>query len=116
MAKGRKTGGRRPGSRNRVTFDARTLALPYAPASMELLATMAGLTSEPGSDNDAVRVACAKEILDRAYGKATQQIAGDPQHPIVHEFVWGGALTDVLDSAPDAEPDIVWNGNGHDHG
>jgi hypothetical protein len=71
MAKGRKTGGRALGTPNKVTGDVRALAREYGPEAIAALARMAGLTQAPGAESEAVRVACLKEILDRAYGKGT---------------------------------------------
>ena len=32
--------------------------------------------------NEQARIAAAKEILDRGYGKATQPLANDPENPL----------------------------------
>ena len=45
------------------------------------------------SKADQVQVAAAKEILDRAYGKAPQAIVGDADAPPIKttlEVLWGG--------------------------
>jgi len=119
MAKGHKTGGRKAGTPNKITAELRTdvrlLAMPYGPRSIELLAAMAGLTRKRPADSEMVRVACAKELLERAYGKATQPIGSDPDRPVV--FQWA---TPVLTAAVDAARDVTVaferpNGaNGHD--
>jgi hypothetical protein len=54
------------------------LALEYGPSATEALARMAGLTQAPGAESEAVRVACLKELLARAYGKGTLPIPDDP--------------------------------------
>ena len=64
-----KTGGRRPGSHNKVTRDLRELAQPYGP---DAVMTLARIMSE--SDNETAKIAAAKELLDRGYGKAKQYI------------------------------------------
>jgi Family of unknown function (DUF5681) len=47
------------------------------------------------ADDPRVQLAAAREILDRAWGKPTQLLGGDPEQPIRHEHqVDLGALTD----------------------
>jgi hypothetical protein len=72
-AKGQpKTGGRQKGTPNRATADVRALAQDYGPDAIKTLAElMEKATSEQA------RVAAARELLDRAYGKAAQQLAVD---------------------------------------
>jgi hypothetical protein len=67
MAKGVKTGGRVRGTPNKITADIRALAQNHAPEAIAMLATI--LTT---SENDSARIAAAKELLDRGYGKSTQ--------------------------------------------
>jgi hypothetical protein len=74
MAKGRKTGGRRPGSLNKATADIRELARNYGP---EALVELARLAKEAASET--ARVAAIKEILDRAYGKSPQAVTLDSE-------------------------------------
>jgi hypothetical protein len=78
MAKGVKTGGRVRGTPNKITADIRALAQNHAPEAKAMLATI--LTT---SENDSARIAAAKELLDRGYGKSTQAVEmsgkdGDP--------------------------------------
>lgn len=54
---------------NKVTSDVRVAALQYGPQAIETLAKIM-LTGE----SDKAKVAAAKEILDRAYGKSPQAI------------------------------------------
>lgn len=87
MAKGRKTGGRKPGSRNKATAEVKELARNYAPEAFASLVQIA----KSGS-SEAARVAAIREILDRAYGKAPQAITGDGDGgPVKHvlEVLWG---------------------------
>ena len=72
MAKGRKTGGRKPGSVNKATADIRELAQNYAP---EALVELARLAKEAVSES--ARIAAIREILDRAYGKSPQAVMLD---------------------------------------
>ena len=68
--------GRPKGATSKVTQDVRELALIYGPAAMQELAR---LSLEAVSE--ATRVAAAKEVLDRAYGRAPQPAqGGDDEH------------------------------------
>lgn len=68
--------GRKKGSPNKSTAEVKALAQQYAPAA---LAELARLTLE--AESEAARVGAIKELLDRAYGKATQPISGDDDAP-----------------------------------
>ena len=63
--KGKKTGGRQPGSLNKITADIRELAGQHGPAVIAELARLA-----TGADSEQARVSACKEVLDRAYGKS----------------------------------------------
>jgi hypothetical protein len=67
-----KTGGRRKGVPNKATAEIRALAQQNASAAMAELVRLA-----TKAKSEQTRVAAIKEILDRAYGKATQPIAND---------------------------------------
>src|SRR5262245_18655617 len=75
--KGRKTGGRRPGSLNKVTADVKAAASKYGPKALKRLAWLMD-----NAVSHAAQVAACKELLDRAYGKAPQAIVGDPDNPV----------------------------------
>jgi hypothetical protein len=64
--------GRPKGALNKATKEIKELALPYAPDAVGILA---GLMRS--ADSSSARVAAAKELLDRAYGKAPQALDGD---------------------------------------
>ncbi|SEJ55818.1 hypothetical protein [Frateuria terrea] len=65
-----KTGGRKPGSRNKATADVKAAAQEYGEEAVCMLAQiMRGAEMPP-----AARVSAAKELLDRGYGKAPQTI------------------------------------------
>lgn len=67
----RPNSGRKKGSPNKVTAEVRALAQQYGEKAISMLAElMVNGQTESG------RIAAAKEILDRAYGKATQLIEG----------------------------------------
>lgn len=67
MAKGFKSGGRRPGTLNRVTRDVRALANEY---TTEAVAVLVDLMRH--AENEATRLAASRELLDRAVGKPVQ--------------------------------------------
>ena len=104
MAQGgkREGAGRKLGVPNKVTAEVMELAGKYGPKAVDALAVLAGLKADgkaKPAESDAARVAALKEILDRAYGKATQTIAGDPEHPLktVQEIVLRGVRSDSRD-------------------
>ena len=63
-----KTGGRRPGSRNKTPSPIKAIAAEYG---VEAIKKLAHLMRE--GDNEQTQRAACSELLDRAYGKATQQ-------------------------------------------
>jgi hypothetical protein len=63
--------GRPKGVKNKVSQDVRALAGEYGPKALKTLAEIMECKKSPA----AARVSAAKEILDRAYGKAPQPIA-----------------------------------------
>jgi len=67
-----KTGGRQKGTPNKATAALRDIARQYTEEAVEALV---GILRD--GETDAAKVAAAKEILDRGYGKATTVIAGD---------------------------------------
>lgn len=69
MAVGKKTGGRTKGTPNKVTADIRAAAQKHGEEALVILATI--MTT---SENDQARIAAAKELLDRGYGKSTQAV------------------------------------------
>ncbi|TAJ89722.1 hypothetical protein [Reyranella sp.] len=71
MAAGRKTGGRVKGVPNKATAQLKALAQKH---TSEALKTLASIMK--GGDSDSARVAAAKELLDRGYGKPAQAIVG----------------------------------------
>jgi hypothetical protein len=64
--------GRRAGTPNKKTADIKALAFKSAPDAIKELSRLA-----KHSQNEAVRVAAAKELLDRAIGKAVQPHSGE---------------------------------------
>ena len=74
--------GRRKGVPNKATIEIKELARAYGPTAIAELARLAGLTNQPGSENEGTRVAAIKELIDRGYGKATQPISGADGGPL----------------------------------
>jgi len=72
MAKGVKTGGRQKGVSNKATTDLKAVARQYTPQAIDTLVRLM-----QREDSPATQLGAVKEIFDRAYGKATQPIAGD---------------------------------------
>ena len=68
----REGAGRKKGVPNKATASLRDIAREYTQEA--LLALVSVLRDESG----AAKVAAAREILDRGYGKATTVLAGDP--------------------------------------
>lgn len=95
MAKGQKTGGRTKGVPNKATKDIKELARAHGP---EVIEGFWRLFRE--ADSDAARIAAGRELLDRAYGKATQPVSGDDDAPaikVVSEIVLRGVRSDARD-------------------
>jgi hypothetical protein len=69
MAKGRKTGGRVAGTPNKATAEVRDLAREYTPV---VIAELARLAVE--AESEQARVAACNALLDRGYGKPSQEI------------------------------------------
>lgn len=78
---GERRGGRQKGVPNKATRDIKALAGKHTPEALKTLVSIM-----QGSKSDAARVAAAKELLDRAYGRPAQAIT-DPD---------GGPLTVVI--------------------
>ena len=81
--KGRKTGGRVKGVPNKATREIKALAQQYTD---QALATLVQVMQ--ASESDAARVAAARELLDRGYGKSTQAVTGEGGGPMKLELSW----------------------------
>lgn len=77
-----KTGGRAKGTPNKATADIKAIAQKYTATAIEELVKV--LTT---SESDPARVAAAREILDRGYGKPSQAISGDPDGPAIEHTI-----------------------------
>lgn len=69
MAAGKKTGGRKKGTPNKVTQDIKLLAEPYGP---EAIARLYALMT--AGESEQVQIAAARELLDRGFGKPAQAL------------------------------------------
>jgi hypothetical protein len=77
-----KTGGRALGTLNKVTREIKELACPYGPEALGALVEVMRSNDSPA----AARIAAAREVLDRAYGKPAPGInpaGADDQMPIL---------------------------------
>lgn len=79
-AKRPKTGGRVKGARNKATAKIKDLAQPYGAEALDVLATI--MRDVEVSEN--ARVSAAKELLDRAFGKAPQAHTGEDGGAVEH--------------------------------
>ena len=61
--------GRPKGALNKATADIKAIAQPYAPEAIETLRKIMRT-----SQTDAARVAAARELLDRGFGRAPQTV------------------------------------------
>lgn len=78
---GERRGGRQKGVPNKVSRELKELARQYTDDALNALVEVLG------SDSDAARVAAARELLDRGYGKASQIIGSDPNNPMPTGFI-----------------------------
>ena len=81
----RKTGGRKKGTPNKVTKDAKILANGYGKEAIQILVDIMR-----NGRSEQVKVSAAREVLDRAYGKAPQaiQLSGEDGGPITFRVVY----------------------------
>ena len=82
----------------------REAARSYSPAGIQRLAQLAGLTEHPPAEHEAVQVACIAQLLDRAWGKPTQVVAGDDRQPLLIDFRWADARPEPVVTADAAAP------------
>jgi len=69
MANGFKSGGRTKGTPNKSTAELKSIAQEHTDKAIEVLVSI--MTE---SENDQAKIAAAKELLDRGYGKSSQYI------------------------------------------
>lgn len=75
-----KTGGRVAGTPNKATADIKALAQEHCITAITMLATI--MTT---SESDQAKIAAAKELLDRGFGKSLQgvELTGKDGGPVV---------------------------------
>jgi hypothetical protein len=117
--------GRKKGNLNKATREVKEIARPYGPGAVKVLAQLAGLIDgQPPAESEPARIMACRELLDRAYGKATVLIAGDEERgPIKYEFFWGpatpggkGVPLNQPHPAPDSPPTIEAEPEPEDNG
>lgn len=80
--------GRPKGALNKATAEVKDLAQAFGPIAIHRLAALAGLVPGPDgapkgmAQSERAQVAALIHLLDRAYGKPTQTIAGEPENPV----------------------------------
>lgn len=72
-----KTGGRKAGTPNKATAEIKIAARELSPAATKRLKKLLE------SENESVALGAIREVYDRAFGKATQPIAGDDDMPAI---------------------------------
>jgi hypothetical protein len=85
---GERRGGRQKGVKNATTTDIKAVASLHGKEAIDKLVNLM-----KGADSEQVQVAAAREILDRAYGKAPQAIVGSEDGPPIKtilEVLWAG--------------------------
>jgi hypothetical protein len=70
-----------PGGRPRVIAELRDLARAHAPEALEELARLA-----MKAKSETARIAAIRELLDRAYGRATQYVAAENDKPDLNDL------------------------------
>ena len=100
MAKGRKTGGRGKGTRNKVTAEIKAALQKHGDELVEALLKLAR------SDDEKVRLGAIKECLDRGWGKPAQavQIKGDPDSPVIFNLRLGDGMKTIDGGAVEVLP------------
>jgi hypothetical protein len=80
-----KTGGRQLGTLNLATREIKELAQRHAPGAVNELVRLAHKAK-----SEQARIAAIKEILDRAYGKATEPLRHSGEMALTHEQALDG--------------------------
>jgi len=83
--------GRPPGALNKATAEIKAAARKHGPEALKVLALLM-----KNAESEQAQIAAAKEILDRAYGKATQPIGEDSDMPFVSKAQRDAAVAAAL--------------------
>jgi hypothetical protein len=80
-----RTGGRAKGTPNKATVEIKALAQQHGPDAISTLVSIMKAAKQP----PASRVAAAKELLDRGYGKAVQgvEVSGPNGSPVAFQRI-----------------------------
>lgn len=70
--------GRPKGALNKATAEIKAAARKHGPEALKVLVELM-----KKADSEQARIAAAREVLDRGYGKATQPLGEDPTMPFV---------------------------------
>lgn len=100
--RGKKTGGRKAGTPNKITADVRALAQQHAPEVLNALLSIACDREQQGS----ARVAACKEILDRGYGKPHEPCRMDFLSNVPMSSLTDEQLADVAQGRPPRIPPL----------
>lgn len=79
---GKKFGGRQKGSPNKSTLEIKLIAQEHGARAIELLADLM-----VNAQAESTKVAAAKELLDRGYGKSSQAITGEGGAPLLPPII-----------------------------
>ena len=82
MAKGQKTGGRVKGTPNAATADIKAIARDHTAKAIKTLIKLVDREDSP-----ATQLGAARELIDRAYGKPSQVVAGDADAPLIFQEI-----------------------------
>ncbi len=77
-----KTGGRRKGTSNKATAEVKQAARQHGPEAIRILANLMR-----DGESEQVKIAACREMLDRAHGKARQELASDPDDPVIPDKI-----------------------------
>ena len=90
---GERRGGRKKGVPNKATAEIKSFAQKYGEEAINGLVKIMR-----SSESDQAKVSAAREILDRAYGKASQPLSGDAENPVQQ-------IIEIVTGVPRSEPD-----------
>lgn len=97
--------GRTKGSPNKATVEVKALAQKHGPSAVSTLATIMQDAAQPPQ----ARVAAARELLDRGYGKSKETL--ELKSPIALEIPVLYTRDDIMD-ARDEDADTGGDGDG----
>ena len=91
--------GRPKGAVNKTTKEIKALAREFGPPAISKLAQLSGLlVGTPAAESEGAQIAAIKELLDRGYGKATQEITGANGDSLI--TIITGVRRELVDATP----------------